>query len=201
MKQTKQYNQKAFALGFLKAAANKHVTLGDFKEFVKLAVHRNDTLTYEDISSIRQQLAAEGEKAPYYDPEGLAMKAYRGKLLDARDESAGELSPHLSGAMAGLRSGALGATLAGLTGAGAGHLIHEGSVLNLPRKFTSALPTALGTTGAVAGGILAAMPAAKRRYEASKALKKLEDPNNIKVVERLNNRENNLIQQNQEYAQ
>ena len=199
MKQTNQ--QKAFALGFLKAAASKKVTLEDFRTFVKLAVHRNDTLTYEDIASIRQQLASEGEEAPYYDPEGLAMRAYKGKLLAARDEAANELSPHLSGALAGLRSGALGASLAGLAGAGAGHLIHEGSVLNLPKKFTSALPTALGTTGAAAGGILAAMPAAKRRYEASKALKKLEDPNNIKVVERLNNRENALIQQAHEYAQ
>jgi hypothetical protein len=196
MKHNNNETNLAFARGFVKAATAKNLSLIDFDLLVKQAIHRNDTLTYQDIANIRKELSHQGKDTPYTDREGEDMQRYKADLLAKRDEALNSnISPEVAGGLEGLRAGAIGAGVTGLSGLLLGHLLHGTHTFNLPPSFTSKLPTILGTGGATVGGILNAMPAAKRTYEARKALNKLEDPNNIKVVQRLQDRENSLLNQ------
>jgi hypothetical protein len=183
---------KAFARGFVKAAAAKGVSFDDFGELVKKALARNDGLTTDDILRIRKELTTQGEPTPYADPSGEAMRTYKARMLTERDRAIDEI-PAVSGAMSGIGAGALGAALAGTLGAVAGHGLRESNLLNIPYRYLKHAPMALGIPAAVVGGLAAALPAAQQRYDASKAFKKLHDPRAIRDLDQYNQSEQQLL--------
>jgi hypothetical protein len=59
-------------------------------------------------------------------------------------------------------------------------------LLNLPYSIKKHMPIAGGVTGAALGGILAALPAAKQKYDAARAYNKLDAEKNIHALDRYN---------------
>jgi hypothetical protein len=177
--------KKAFASGFVKAAMDKKLTLDDFSALTKQALFAGSNLTYNDVEALKSQLADEGVSAGIYDdPSGEAMRKYKAKLLASRDEASGQI-PAVAASVEALRSGALGALAGTGIGGGLGFLAKHSPILNVPYKFKSVLPTAGAITGAGLGSVIAAIPAAKKKYEALKALQKLHNINNLERLHHL----------------
>lgn len=185
-------NRTAFARGFIKAAVAKNMALEDFAEVIKTALARPDELNYNDVARIKKEMSLQGADVPYDDPTGEGRRAYNAELLRKRDDSADEI-PAISGGIAGLKSGLIGAGIGGAAGTGAGEAIKHTGLINLPFKYKKHMPVALGASTAALAGILSSLPAAKQRYEASLALKKLEYTKNMRDLNRTNNADIRLV--------
>jgi hypothetical protein len=177
--------KKAFASGFVKSAVAKGVTIDEFSALTKQALSAGTSLTYDDVSAIKALLANnEGSEDIYSDPTGEAMRNYKSRLLAARDASSQEI-PAVSGALAGLRAGSLGGLAGAGIGGSLGMLAKHTPILNLPYRFKRNMPTAGALGGTALGSIIAALPAAKQKYEASKALQKLHSSSNLDALQQL----------------
>jgi hypothetical protein len=186
---------KAFASGFIKAAMQKNISITDFQYLVKQAISKGEQLTYDDVAAIKRQLADTGAPTDIYsDPTGEAMRNYKARLLAARDEASGDI-PEVAASGAGLRAGALGSALGGLSGAALGAVGKHSGILNMPYKFRQHMPTAGAIGGAALGGLVSALPAAKQKYDTVKALQKMHNTDNLEALQRLGANENAILNQ------
>jgi hypothetical protein len=161
-------------------------------EIVKQAFQNPGNMTSEDFASIKKELAGRGVSSVYNDFEGEQRRAYNEYLLKARDAAVDDI-PAISGGIAGLKGGLLGAGIGGALGYGGGHLLGKTPLLNLPFKTRSMLPAALGGSAALLSGILSAMPAAKSKYDAVQALKKLQNTDNVNEATSMNSADQYLL--------
>jgi hypothetical protein len=186
---------KSFASGFIKAAMQKGVSISDFQHLVKQALSSGGRLTYDDVRALKDEMSDAGMAEHIYaDPSGEAMRNYRAKLLAARDSAAGDI-PAVSSALSGLGAGAMGASIGGGLGASLGAVGKHSGLLNLPYKYRQYMPTAGALGGAALGGIVAALPAAKSKYDSVKALQKLHDIGNVRDLQQLNATDKALLEQ------
>jgi hypothetical protein len=177
--------KKAFASGFVKAAIDKEVSIRDFSFLTKKALSSGNRLTYDDVAAIKAQLASEGITDDIYDdPSGKAMRNYKAKLLASRDAASTQI-PAVSASLVGLREGGLGALAGAGIGGTLGLLAKHTPILNVPFKYRRNLPTLGSLGGSALGGIVTALPAAKKRYESLKALQKLNDPANLQALQQV----------------
>jgi hypothetical protein len=160
--------------------------------FKKQAFQNPGDMTSADFANIKKELASRGVSPVYDDFTGEQRRAYNENLLKARDAAVDDI-PVISGGIAGLKGGLLGAGIGGAAGLAGGHLLRKAPFLNLSYKTRSALPAVLGGTSALLSGILSSMPAAKNKYEAVQALKKLQNTNNISDVSDMNTADQYLL--------
>lgn len=186
---------KSFASGFIKAAMQKGVSISDFQHLVKQALSSGESLTFDDVRALKNEMSDAGMAENIYaDPSGEAMRNYRAKLLAARDSAAGDI-PAVSSAFSGLGAGAVGAGIGGALGASLGAVGKHSGLLNLPYKYRNYMPTAGALGGAALGGIVAALPAAKSKYDSVKALQKLHDISNVRALQHLSATDKALLEQ------
>lgn len=188
-------HSKAFARGFVKAAVDKNVSLTDFSALVKKAFSAGERLTYDDLNAIKQEIS-DDEISPYIydDPSGEAMRAYKAKLLKARDAASGEI-PAVAASLAAARSAGLGGAVGAGLGAGLGAVGKHSGLLNIPYKYRKSMPTAGAVGGAAIGAALSAVPAAKQKYDAIKALQKLHSSDNLESLQHLGANDRALLNQ------
>lgn len=170
----------------------KNMAVKDFVDLVKIAIAGPGELTYDDVARLRKEMDMQGVPAPYEDETGELKRIYNAHILHQRDKNI-DAVPEIEGATAGVLKGTLGAGLGVAGGYGLGNALHNSGVLNLRYGLTSKLPTALAFGGGLAGGLLGALPAAHQKYEATKALKKLQLAKNMRDLQRVNNTETNLV--------
>lgn len=172
----------AFTQGFISAARDAGLNSEGLEKVVKKAAMSGD-LTDEELLAIRKSLATPQNIESYY---GAPYQNYAAQLLTERDQSLHNI-PELAAAGKALTEGASGAAMGGLTGYGAGHMLRSGNILgsSIPYSVKKSLPTALGTTGAVIGALMKALPAYTEKLEQGKAYRKMHSPHNIQKV--LNN--------------
>lgn len=184
---------KAFASGFIKAALEKNLSIDDFSYLVKKAIASSNNLTYDDIASIKDYLAGQNLNNDIYsDASGTAAQKYHAQLLAERDAALSQI-PELSGLGAGSKSGLVGAAIGGSAGGLLGATAKHSGLLNVPYKYLKNLPTIGALAGTAIGGIVSAIPAAKQKYEAVKALQKLQNPKNIANVGELITQDNSIL--------
>lgn len=188
-------SKKAFASGFVKAALAKGLSIEEFSHLTKKALSPGTSLNYDDMAAIKAQLAEDNADVGIYsDPSGEAMRNYRAKLLALRDEASNEI-PAVSASLSGLRSGALGALVGAGSGSAIGAIAKHSPILNLPHSHKQYLPTLGAIGGASLGSIVAAIPAAKKKYETVKALQKLHNPHNLQALRELGEDDKNILNQ------
>jgi hypothetical protein len=188
-------SKKAFASGFVKAALAKGLSIEEFSHLTKKALSPGTSLNYDDMAAIKAQLAEDNADVDIYsDPSGEAMRNYRARLLALRDEASNEI-PAVAASLSGLRSGALGALAGAGTGSAIGAIAKHSPILNLPHSHKQYLPTLGAIGGASLGSIVAAIPAAKKKYETVKALQKLHNPHNLQALRELGEDDKNILNQ------
>jgi hypothetical protein len=162
----------SFTTGFIKSAQTAKLNAEGLDKILKVANEAN-TLTPQEIASIRQALDSKENQDSYFNGLG---KPYGAQLLAARDQALGVV-PEFEGGMAAARSGAHGAAVGGLSGYGVGSMLRKSNILGsaVPYGFKRNLPVALGTTGAVVGALMKALPEYKSKIDQMQALRKLND--------------------------
>jgi len=174
----------AFIRGFIKAADASGLSNEALLKLSKVLSKAGAAeLTSDELLSIRKELATPENINNYYS---APYNNYAAQLLAERDKSLSSV-PELSAIAEGGKAGAGGAALGGLSGYAAGSFLKGSNVLGsaIPYSVKRSLPTALGSSGAVIGALLKALPAYTDKLEASKALRKLHTPQNMAKV--LNN--------------
>jgi hypothetical protein len=172
----------AFTNGFIKAARNAGLT-SEGLDRVLNKVAASENLTNDELLAIRKQLATPQNIENYYT---APYQNYAAQLLSERDKSLNNI-PELAAVTQAAKSGIGGAAMGGLAGYGTGSFLRSGNLLGsaVPYSVRKSLPTALGSSGAVLGALLKALPAYTDKLEADKALRKLHTPQNMAHV--LNN--------------
>lgn len=165
--------------GFMKAAEESGVSDKAISTLFKKAFS-NENLTPDDVAKIRLALQEQGVSDPYSDPYGPSGANYNQNLLRARDRSLDEV-PELSAGSTAARKGLMGAAFGGAGGYALGSLLNSPGVLGskVPYGMRTRLPIGLGTSGAVVGALINALPAYKRRIDEIKGLQKLNSPENM----------------------
>jgi hypothetical protein len=171
----------AFIRGFIKAADASGLSNAALANV--LSKVSSTELTTDELLAIRKELATPENINNYY---AAPYNNYAAQLLTERDKSLTSV-PELSAIAHGSKAGLGGAALGGLSGYAAGSFLRGSNVLGsaIPYSVKRSLPTALGSTGAVIGALLKALPAYTDKLESSKALRKLHTPQNMAKV--LNN--------------
>jgi hypothetical protein len=169
----------AFTQGFISAAKEAGLNPAGLKRVVEKVAASGD-LTEEELLAIRRSLATPQNIENYY---GAPYQNFAAQLLAERDQNLHSI-PELAAAGKALSGGATGAAMGGLTGYGAGHMLRSGNILgsSIPYSVKKSLPTALGTTGAVIGALVKALPGYTEKLEQGKAFRKMHAPHNIQKV-------------------
>jgi hypothetical protein len=165
--------------GFMKAASASGLSDEAISTLFKKAFS-NESLTPDDVAKIRLALQEQGVTDSYSDPNGPSNTSYNQNLLRARDASLEEV-PELSAGASAARKGLVGAGIGGLSGHSLGHILNSPGVLGpkVPYALRSRLPMGLGTSGAVIGALINALPAYKQKIDQVKGLQKLHSPENM----------------------
>jgi len=171
-----------FIIGFIKAAQTSGLAQQGIDKVIDKVALSND-LTEDELLAIRRHLATPENIDNY---SSAPYKGYASQLLSERDQSVASV-PELSSIGKAIGAGTGGAGVGGLAGYGAGRLLRDSNILGsaIPYAAKRSLPTALGSSGAVVGALLRALPAYVDNLEASKAFRKLHTPGNMAHV--LNN--------------
>jgi len=165
--------------GFMKAASASGLSDEAISTLFKKAFS-NESLTPDDVAKIRLALQEQGVTDSYSDPNGPSNTSYNQNLLRARDASLEEV-PELSAGASAARKGLVGAGIGGLSGFSLGHILNSPGVLGpkVPYALRSRLPIGMGTSGAVVGALINALPAYKQKIDQVKGLQKLHSPENM----------------------
>jgi len=164
--------------GFIKAAAAAGLTRQEATELFKAAMASDQAISPIDMAHIRAALRDQGSDPAYGSNSQEDTTRYRADLLQRRDESLDKI-PELEGILAGLGAGTKGALIGGGAGAASGYVLKHTPLLNIHPKFKTHLPTGMGVSAAVLAGILSSLPAAKKDYERTRSIKKLNSPQNM----------------------
>jgi hypothetical protein len=139
--------------------------------------YKQANLSTDDLAAIRLAMQERNAVDPYSDPYGRLNANYNQNILRARDESLNQ-NPEIEAARAAVSGSIPGLALGALGGSTLGHYMRgkNPAASGIGRAIHGRLPLALGTAGAIIGGIASGIPAYNNRHHAVTSLQKLTSP-------------------------